>query len=178
MAVVVAHLLGVCFSDPEPRLSDDLRGFIQKRCLGCSSLATTSPKEPLSFFCPKCDLDPAMRDSSRLCWLYPRFELTLGDQPRVHYNLSKELIQVRCNQALGDQVFPSIPASQWVHDAKSFLRSKTRWKRLSKFLNLNEQYSGDDIVTRESTDSPRVRVHLTVGLNDTVMATKLEYIWS
>lgn len=176
MAIVEAQLLGLCFSDPELRPSGAMHGFIQKYCLGCSSLAMTSPKEPLSFICPKCDLDLAKRDSSQLCWLYPRFELTLGDQPHAHHNLSKQLIQVRCDQVLGDQLFPSIPASQWVHDARSFIRSRSRWKRLSKLMNLSGQDSGDDVVLGESTDSPRVRVHLTVGLNDIFMATKLEYI--
>jgi hypothetical protein len=178
MAVVEARLLGVCFSDPELQPSGDMRGFIQKYCLGCSSLAATSSKEPSSFFCLKCDLDSAKRGSSQICWLYPRFELTLGDQPRVHHNLSKELIQVRCNQVLGDQLFPSIPASQWMHGAKSFIRSRSRWRRLSKLMDLNGHGSGGDVVSEERFDPPRVKVQLNVGRNDIFMATKVEYIWS
>ncbi|KAG0334618.1 hypothetical protein BG000_008183 [Podila horticola] len=176
LAVVEARLLGVFFSDPELQPSGDMRGFIQKYCLRCSSLAVTSSKEPSSFFCLKCDLDPAKRDSSQICWLYPRFELTLGDQPRVHHNLSKELIQARCHEVLGDQLFPSIPASQWMHSAESYTRSRSRWNRVFKLMDLNGHGSGD--VVSESFDPPRVKVHLNVGRNDIFMATKLEYIWS
>ncbi|KAI9234676.1 MAG: hypothetical protein BYD32DRAFT_422877 [Podila humilis] len=206
-AVIEAHLLGVYFdtvlsiSDPKFQLLDNMgvyfldpglqptgtidqgsqslhnmRGFIQRYCLCCMSLAATSPMEPSSFFCPNCDLDPTKR-ARQFQWVYPRFEITLGDHPRVSHNLSSEQIQVRCDRALGDQLFPSLPASQWMQDANSFVRSKSRWKRLSKLMLGGQDSSGDDVFS-EVTNPPRVKVHLTVGLNEIFKATKLEYIWS
>lgn len=178
--------MGVYFSDPglqQPGTTDqgsrslrNMRGFIQRYCLCCMSLAATSPKELSSFFCPNCDLDSTKR-ARQFQWVYPRFEITIGDHPRVGHNLSSEQIQVRCDHALGNQLFPSLPASQWMQDANSFVRSKSRWKRLSKLMLGGQDSSGDDVFS-EAINPPRVKVHLTVGLNEIFKATKLEYIWS
>lgn len=165
---------GITVQGSQPLRS--MRGFIQRYCLCCTSLAATSPKEPSLFFCLNCDLDPTKR-ARRFQWVYPRFEITLGDHPRMGRNLSSEQIQVRCDHVLGDQLFPSLPASQWMQDAASFVRSKSRWKRLSKLMLGGHDSSGDDVFS-EVTEPPRIKVHLTVGLNDIFKATKLEYIWS
>ncbi|KAF9568616.1 hypothetical protein EC968_002879 [Mortierella alpina] len=147
----------------------ELFGPIQSYCTGCSSTAVSSPQNPSILFCPHCHLDPQRRAQSTLEWMYPTFELAIGDKPRLGGNLSNQSLQVRCQLRVGDQVFPSVPARSWMENEEGFWKAKKRWQKLVDLMN------GDD-ESGERRPCQKVRVELKVGVGMVTKALKVEYL--
>ncbi|KAF9428978.1 hypothetical protein BGZ94_000262 [Podila epigama] len=187
-AVIEAYIFGVYFTDPDFQPTEEMFGFIQKYCTACSSLAMTSPKDDSTFFCPYCHLDTTRRESSQLLWMYPPFEMTVGDHPLFRSNLAKELAQVRCPSELGDQLFSSVPADQWMQGEKMFICSRAEWKRLYVLMNLKREETNhfDNQIDNVNADGAsetimeqhplRIKLYITVGINNIMKATKVEHI--
>ncbi|KAF9364281.1 hypothetical protein BGX34_001988 [Mortierella sp. NVP85] len=189
-AILDAYILAVSFPDLVSSEADqieyDMLGFIQCYCTGCQSAAVSSPQNPSILFCPFCHLDP-QRNHHPLEWMYPGFELSLGDKPRLAANLSSEALQLRCQYEIGDQVFVSVPARKWTQSEEGFQKSRMRWKRLVQLMNsacgqLDRDEEGDT-GRKDSLDvdlryriPQKVRVEVRVGVNMMTKALKVDYL--
>jgi len=172
---------------------DAMFSFIQCYCKGCSSPTVASPQNPSILFCPHCHLDPQRRQSSTLEWCYPPFEVTLTDRTsRLGASLSVEMIQVRCQMELGNQIFSEVPADQWMTsgDEAQFWKCQDQWVQIMKHLNnvnsLSDEYHAEDDQTAENkaqdqsepfeTRERRVKVEVRVGLNFVAKGLSIHYI--
>ncbi|KAF9963306.1 hypothetical protein BGZ65_004538 [Modicella reniformis] len=173
-AILDAYILAASFPDlisaEDGQNDHDMYGFIQCYCTGCHSAAVTSPQNPSILFCPFCHLDP-QRNHHPLEWMYPGFELSLGDKPRLSANLSIGQLQLRCQHEIGDQVFVAVPASSWMEDEEEFSKSRGRWKRLVELMNNASSGHFD----RDVTTGLKVRVEIRVGMNMT-KALRVDYL--
>ncbi|KAK3809202.1 MAG: hypothetical protein J3Q66DRAFT_67496 [Benniella sp.] len=189
-AILDAYILAVSFPDLVSSEADqieyDMLGFIQCYCTGCQSAAVSSPQNPSILFCPFCHLDP-QRNHHPLEWMYPGFELSLGDKPRLAANLSSEGLQLRCQYEIGDQVFLSVPARKWTQSEEGFQRSRMRWKRLVQLMNNGcgqlDRDEEEDAGRKDSLDvdlryriPQKVRVEVRVGVNMMTKALKVDYL--
>ncbi|KAG0301691.1 Shieldin complex subunit 2 [Dissophora globulifera] len=116
--------------------------FIQCYCTGCHSPAVSSPQNPAILFCSFCHLDP-QKSHAPLEWMYPAFELSLGDRPQMDEGSEGERLQLRCQLEIGDQVFWSVPARRWMQNEKGFWRSRRRWERLIELMN--NEFKDNDV---------------------------------
>ncbi|GJJ78800.1 hypothetical protein EMPS_11159 [Entomortierella parvispora] len=169
--------------------------FIQCYCKGCSSPAVASPQNPSILFCPHCHLDPQRRQTSTLEWYYPPFEITLTDRTnisRLGASLSMEMIQVRCQMELGNQVFAEVPADKWMTsgDEADFWKCRDQWVQIMRQLNNANSESDEDNVEedRTSKDSAqgqpgplevrkkKVKAEVRVGLNFAAKGLSIHYL--
>ncbi|KAG0198778.1 hypothetical protein BGX28_007818, partial [Mortierella sp. GBA30] len=181
-ATIDGYILAASFPDvygDNDRQSQEIYGFIKCYCTGCASAAVSSPQNPSILFCPHCHLDPQRRAKSTLEWMYPSFELSLGDKPRMGANLSSECLQVRCQMQTGDQVFPSVPAWSWMQDEEGFWRARRRWQRLVELMSDGSEHQkrpGYDKEDDGGGQRQRVRLELRVGINLMTKALNIEYL--
>jgi len=115
--------------------------------------------------------------------MYPGFELSLGDKPRLAANLSSEGLQLRCQYEIGDQVFVSVPARKWTRSEEGFQKSRMRWKRLVQLMNSGsgqlDRDEEEDTGRKDSLDvdlPQKVRVEVRVGVNMMTKALKVDYL--
>ncbi|KAG0049333.1 hypothetical protein BGZ83_005872 [Gryganskiella cystojenkinii] len=170
--------------DPDAMLS-----FIKCYCRDCTSPAESSPQNPAIFYCPHCHL----RQKSSLEWYYPPFQMTLIDlkkkgsqRTKLGATLSTEMLQVRCQLELGDQVFPTVPASEWVGegDVAKFWRCKESWTEIMANFNSGSDEDTDDNDHDQSTKDHgqrhqyqrNARVEVRVGLNFVAKALAVRYL--
>ena len=211
-ATIEATILAVNFPNltTDYNVDDDdkdaMFSFIQCYCKGCSSPAVASPQDTSILFCPHCHLDPQRRQTSTLEWYYPLFEMTLTDRvknSRVGASLSVEMLQVRCQMELGNQVFPTVPADQWMSssDESQFWKCRDWWVKIMEHLNNSvslelenddqddqdededekkerelRRKRGQELIEASGTKSKRVKVDVRVGLNFAAKALKIHYL--
>ncbi|KAG0267255.1 hypothetical protein BG011_007664 [Mortierella polycephala] len=178
-AFIEGYILAVNFPDLSNNGDDDendMFEFIQCYCTGCHSVAASSPQSPSILFCPHCHLDPQRRAQSTLEWMYPSFELSLGDKARMGANVSSECLQIRCQFEVGDQVFLSVPARRWMQDEEGFWRCQRRWKRLVAMMNGQDENEEIEGAGRTSSCQQQLRIEVRVGVNMVIKALNVAYL--
>ncbi|KAF9187671.1 Shieldin complex subunit 2 [Haplosporangium sp. Z 767] len=178
-AFIEGYILAVNFPDLSNNNDgdeSDMFGFIQCYCTGCHSVAVSSPQNPSILFCPHCHLDPQRRAQSTLEWMYPSFELSVGDKARMSANVSSECLQVRCQFEVGDQVFLSVPARRWMQDEEGFWKCQRKWKRLVAMMNGQDEDEDVKGVGRTGSCQQRLRIEARVGVNMVIKALNVAYL--
>ncbi|KAI1316100.1 hypothetical protein EDD11_010414 [Mortierella claussenii] len=191
-AILDAHIMAVSFPDlvddnGEASYDSDMFGFIRCYCTGCYSIAVTSPQNPAILLCRECHSDP-QKSRRPLEWMYPTFELSLADKPRLAANLASESLQVRCQLEVGDQVFMSVPARRWMQDEEGFWISRGRWRKLMELMNKQGECADEGRGTEDEVSAAaggegggddvaqRIRVEMRVGVNMVAKALRVAYL--
>ncbi|KAF9931423.1 hypothetical protein FBU30_010261 [Linnemannia zychae] len=149
-------------------------------CSYCDTVMEPSEDDPTSYFCAECQLEPNKQEKSKMKWCYHAFQFRLGDKPWSANDQQTNTIRVSCKGDVGQQVFPTIPATKWSKSLKNYRKCREEWITWMKMLAgqpvIEVKSSNNDSAQDRNAKHRRVQVEIGVGKGRMGKAVRVKYL--
>ncbi|OAQ24701.1 hypothetical protein K457DRAFT_35666 [Linnemannia elongata AG-77] len=147
-------------------------------CSNCNMKMEPLQDDMKRFVCVNCQSDHEKRETSKPKPCYHDFQFWLKDQPTLGgaYHPQADTIRVSCKGDVCQQVFPTIPATEWFESIEKYQECRQTWIEWMQMLS--GETGGGGALDKSALNARRRRVRVEVGVGKGRMgrAVRVKYL--